>query len=192
VEESERIGDCFTGLFRDDWHLTPKGRLQAAALGRRMAHIPLDAVLCSPLCRARETAQAVLDAQKNPCPITLMPELMEIGDYGDSCGKPETLGDVILRTRWVMQKVRATYKNGEHVLIAAHGGLNHPLLVEALCIDPMPAFRFDQKNTALSKVVYFGHPRAGSVLPWYEHINLRYMNDTRHLDTPEIEDQWVD
>jgi phosphohistidine phosphatase SixA len=44
--------------------LTPAGRDAAAELGRRLAVERLDAVLCSPLLRARETAEAIASAAK--------------------------------------------------------------------------------------------------------------------------------
>jgi probable phosphomutase (TIGR03848 family) len=40
-------------------HLNEEGQRQAAALAERLAHIPLDAIYCSPLERTVETAQAI-------------------------------------------------------------------------------------------------------------------------------------
>ncbi len=44
---------------RSDIPLGEKGRKQAACLGERFAHIPLDAVYTSPLRRAYQTAEGV-------------------------------------------------------------------------------------------------------------------------------------
>lgn len=68
------IGGRFQGT--SDIPLGETGLKQAACLGERFAHIPLDAVYTSPLARARQTAEGVcahLDIQ----PI-LCPELREI------------------------------------------------------------------------------------------------------------------
>ncbi len=47
-------------------HLNTRGREQAAGLARRLAHVSLAAVYTSPLERARETAQAIAEAQQVP------------------------------------------------------------------------------------------------------------------------------
>ncbi|MCZ2342580.1 MAG: histidine phosphatase family protein [Bacteroidales bacterium] len=65
---------------RSDIPLTPDGEALAVPLGRRLADIPFDQVLSSPLQRARRTAEL---AGFTP---TLDPDLME-WDYGDYEGK---------------------------------------------------------------------------------------------------------
>ncbi|KAH8110889.1 phosphoglycerate mutase-like protein [Phellopilus nigrolimitatus] len=62
-----RHGHCLANLkghFRDDpWDpLTDRGRQQAAALGARWKDVRIDALLSSHLTRAKDTAQAIADA----------------------------------------------------------------------------------------------------------------------------------
>lgn len=65
--------------------LDERGREQAAALAKRIAGIPLAAVVSSPLERTRQTAEALL-ADRVDVPLHLEPDLSEC-DYGDWSGK---------------------------------------------------------------------------------------------------------
>ena len=57
--------------------LTALGRQQAAALAEHLQRLPLAALYCSPLARARETAAAIAAAQQ--LAAILVPDLAEIG-----------------------------------------------------------------------------------------------------------------
>lgn len=65
--------------------LDERGREQAAALAKRIAGIPLAAVVSSPLERTRQTAEVLL-ADRVDIPLHLEPELSEC-DYGDWSGR---------------------------------------------------------------------------------------------------------
>jgi probable phosphomutase (TIGR03848 family) len=77
-------------------HLDDRGRAQAAALGERLAEVPLAAVVSSPLERCRETAEAVVAARtdvsrRNSPGDALRVELDErLGEcrYGEWTGQP--------------------------------------------------------------------------------------------------------
>src|SRR5947209_5389275 len=58
---TEVTGSTLAG-WTPDLHLDERGRAQAAALGARLAPVPLAAIVSSPLDRCRETAEAVLTA----------------------------------------------------------------------------------------------------------------------------------
>ncbi|MEJ7600015.1 MAG: histidine phosphatase family protein [Kofleriaceae bacterium] len=45
---------------RTDIPLSPEGERQVRALGMRLAHVPIDRAIASPLSRARTTAEAIL------------------------------------------------------------------------------------------------------------------------------------
>lgn len=64
---------------RADVALTPEGREQARRVARQLAGSGIDAVLTSPLSRARDTAGAIADA--SGAPLTIDERLIEI-DYG--------------------------------------------------------------------------------------------------------------
>src|SRR5262249_57601466 len=68
--------------------LDDRGREQAAALAARLAAVPLDAIITSPLERCRQTADAIA-AARNGHPLAVQPDerLAEVR-YGDWTGQP--------------------------------------------------------------------------------------------------------
>ena len=68
--------------------LDGRGREQAAALAARLAAVPLDAIITSPLERCRQTADAIASA-RNGHPVAVQEDerLAEVR-YGDWTGKP--------------------------------------------------------------------------------------------------------
>jgi probable phosphomutase (TIGR03848 family) len=80
-----------TGAVLSGWtagvHLDERGRAQVAALGERLLPVPLAAVICSPLERCRETAEAILGG-RNPVPPLHVDEQLGEVDYGGWTGRP--------------------------------------------------------------------------------------------------------
>ncbi len=70
---------------RADIPLSELGARQAQALSQRLAEEPLDALYCSPLSRARQTAEAI-GAPHHTCP-QLIEDLTDF-DYGEWTGRP--------------------------------------------------------------------------------------------------------
>jgi probable phosphomutase (TIGR03848 family) len=68
--------------------LDDRGRAQASAVGARLAPVPVDAIISSPLDRCQETAQAIADARDGP-PLTVQIDA-RVGEchYGDWTGQP--------------------------------------------------------------------------------------------------------
>lgn len=68
--------------------LDDRGREQAAALAARLAAVPLDAIVTSPLERCRQTAEAIA-AARNGHPVAVQEDerLAEV-KYGDWTGRP--------------------------------------------------------------------------------------------------------
>ena len=68
--------------------LDDRGREQAAALAARLASVPLDALVTSPVQRCRETADAIAAARNgHPVAVTEDEQFAEVR-YGDWTGKP--------------------------------------------------------------------------------------------------------
>jgi probable phosphoglycerate mutase len=68
--------------------LDDRGREQAAALAARLAGVPLDAIVTSPLERCRQTAEAIAAARNgHPVAVQADEQLAEV-KYGDWTGKP--------------------------------------------------------------------------------------------------------
>jgi probable phosphoglycerate mutase len=121
-----------------DTRLNAAGREQARALGRELANDPPQAIYCSDLERARETAEligAVLGL--TPCPD---PRLREV-DVGDLAGRsvaelpgdwgrpidyllahrPELFEEMRSRVLAAFRDIAAAYEGGR-VLVVTHGG----------------------------------------------------------------------
>jgi probable phosphoglycerate mutase len=80
-------GTALTGWTPGIW-LDDRGRAQARALGARLAGVPVDAIISSPLERCQETAQAIADARTDgPVPVQTDDRLGEC-HYGDWTGQP--------------------------------------------------------------------------------------------------------
>jgi probable phosphomutase (TIGR03848 family) len=68
--------------------LDDRGRDQATALASRLASVPLDAIVTSPVQRCRETADAIAAARNgHPVAVADDEQFAEVG-YGDWTGKP--------------------------------------------------------------------------------------------------------
>ncbi len=68
--------------------LDDRGREQAAALAARLASVPLEAIVTSPLERCRQTADAIASARNgHPVAVTEDERLAEV-KYGDWTGQP--------------------------------------------------------------------------------------------------------
>jgi probable phosphoglycerate mutase len=91
TESSKRL--AYSG--RADVALTDEGREQARAAAKKLAGAGIDAVLTSPLSRARDTATAIADA--TGAPLTVDERLTEI-DYGDFEGLDRAGASALLGT----------------------------------------------------------------------------------------------
>jgi probable phosphoglycerate mutase len=75
--------------------LSPDGRRQAAELSERLAALPVQALYCSPIQRARETAAPL--AARWRLPVQVREEISEL-DFGEWSGQP--LDELRPQERW--------------------------------------------------------------------------------------------
>jgi probable phosphoglycerate mutase len=68
--------------------LDDRGRAQASAVGARLAGLPIDAIVSSPLDRCRETAQAIARARNGTALPVQLDERVGECHYGDWTGQP--------------------------------------------------------------------------------------------------------
>lgn len=68
--------------------LDERGRAQAKALGDRLAPVPLDAIVSSPLDRCRQTAEEISAARAGQQPAPVIEDRVGECKYGDWTGKP--------------------------------------------------------------------------------------------------------
>ncbi|MCW1836801.1 MULTISPECIES: histidine phosphatase family protein [Bacillus] len=125
---------------RTDIPLNDTGKWQAEQTGLYLKDVHWDVVISSPLSRAKETAQLIL--QHVHAPLVIMDDFIE-RDYGDAEGMsfeerqklfpdkkyPNMESLEAMQDRMVegIEKVRAAYPD-QHVLIVAHGAAIHALL----------------------------------------------------------------
>ena len=68
--------------------LDERGRAQAKAIGERLAPVPLDAIVSSPLDRCRETVEEIIAARAKQPTTPLIDDQVGECKYGDWTGKP--------------------------------------------------------------------------------------------------------
>lgn len=79
----------------DESVLTEKGQADAQIVGQTLGLLPIDAIYCSPLQRAKQTATIIQSGFASPPPLTATEDLLEI--------------DLPLWENWVKQDVLAKY-----------------------------------------------------------------------------------
>lgn len=81
-----------TGQLLTGWtsgvSLDERGRAQAKALGVRLAPVPLDAFVTSPLDRCRQTVEEIIAARAQPSAVPVIEDRVGECKYGDWTGKP--------------------------------------------------------------------------------------------------------
>jgi len=68
--------------------LDERGRAQAKALGERLAAVPLDAIVSSPLDRCRQTVDEIIAARGGQAPAPVIDDQVGECKYGDWTGRP--------------------------------------------------------------------------------------------------------
>lgn len=184
---------------RTDIPLSPDGEAQVRALGQRLAHLPIDIAIASPLSRAKNTAQAILAGRETP--LELDAGLLEISHgqwegqlasdielshaemFGTWRSRPdrdvpagpeaETLGDVEDRAWPVLVRVFARLEAlgpDATALIAAHDAVNRVLLCHVLGLPLSRVWMFRQAPATLNVM-------SGLSL---EELQLVRLNDSEH------------
>lgn len=184
---------------RTDIPLSPDGEVQVRALGQRLAHLPIDLAIASPLSRAKNTAQAILAGRATP--LELDEGLLEISHgqwegqlasdielshaemFGTWRSRPdrdvpagpeaETLGDVEDRAWPVLVRAFArleTLGPDATALIAAHDAVNRVLLCHVLGLPLSRVWMFRQAPATLN--VLSG--------PSLAELQLVRLNDSEH------------
>ncbi len=168
IRHAESMGNIENGKAFDGLNppLTDRGKAQAVALGERFKQLKDFTLYSSPLIRAKETAayigkDAIIDY-----------DLLEMCTKHTANGYEafdESDDDCLKRAKKVIERIKATHRNHENVIIVAHGCFNQFLLKAALNIEN--TMRFSVYNTAVSKVNF-----CSEELP-----KLALQNDISHL-----------
>lgn len=183
---------------QSDTRLSPLGRQHADAVAATLGQLPIDAIYCSPLSRAMETAQPLADALKLPIECDDRLKEINIGifqgllaaelsdrlpaesarwrsqdpDYRIPQG--ESRRDLMLRAAAAFEAIRAaqsqpaTRGGPRHIVVVAHGGV---LAAAFKALLGVPA----ERNPFM---LYNG---SISVLDWGPQLRLMTLNQTDHL-----------
>ena len=179
---------------RFDGGLSELGLRQAAALGRAAATYGLSAMYTSPMLRARETAQAVVEALGGQISARQVPELYEV-DYGALTGRP--LDEIRSELEQVLDAWRMGFPNeafpggesaqvAQHrilpfarrlrrqattddVLVIGHGRLNRILLATLLGTGLTSLEEYPQSNACITELAVG------------DEVQVVRLNDTGHL-----------
>lgn len=175
IRHGESMGNIETDEVFDSTNppLTPHGRSQAEALGKRFSALEDFTLYASPLDRARETASCI---SKN---MIIDPMLLENGvrqtengfeDYNESDA------ECYARAKKVIEKIKSVHQNHENVIIVAHGMFLNQLIKAALGI-PYDLMRLSVYNASVTKI-NFCHTAP---------TKLALQNDVAHLQETDGE-----
>jgi phosphoserine phosphatase len=185
---------------RTDVPLSAEGEAQVTGLAARLASIPIDVAVASPLTRARRTAEMVLAAPgrtRSPA-LQLDDDLVEISHgawegklarevelshaemFGTWRHRPdrdvlagpgaETLGDVEARAWKVMEKL-ASHLGAGTALVAAHDAVNRVIVCKVLGLPLARVWTFRQGPATLNVLT-------GDTLDTLQVVRL---NDFEHV-----------
>lgn len=169
IRHGESMGNIDTDEEFDKTNppLTPHGKKQAEALGKRFSLLDSFTLYASPLDRARETASRISND------MIIDSDLLEKGvrqiDEGFE-DYDETDAECYGRAKRVIEKIKAKHRNHENVIIVAHGMFLNQLIKAALDI-PYDLMRLSVYNASVTKINFCDN----------ELTKLALQNDVAHL-----------
>ncbi len=185
--------------------LTKKGRQDAIRVGKSLAQIKIDAIYCSPLQRAKTTAEAIQSQLENPTTLQLSDQLLEVNlPLWENLTKSQVQQDFPEEYRlWKEQPenfkidladseyypIQALYKQaqdfwnylldkhqGQTVLLVGHNGINRCLIMSAAGIPVSSYHRIQQSNCSINILNFAETLDQG--------VQFESINQTAHLDIP--------
>lgn len=193
-----------------DPYLTEIGISQARALGEHLSDIDFDYVYSSALFRAERTATEVINAQKNPQKLRILPLLTENGMGRDYAGATwEELHEInpdahltpdlpedteilfysdhddnashYVRAEKVIEYFRAHHSGKEKICVVSHAAFITHIVFYLMGLKEVPSFDINFSNTGVTKIIFY---KKGTNK--YGDIIFDYINSTAHLkDLPE-------
>jgi probable phosphoglycerate mutase len=187
----------------DESVLTEKGKADAEIVGNALSNLKIDAFYCSPLQRAKETAQIIHGCLTNPPSLQPTDKLMEIDlslweklkkkqvreefpqEYSIWKQHPQDF-KMLLPTGKEYYPVLSLYEQaqefwqetisqhqGETLLIVAHNGINRCLIMSAIGVPPERYHSIQQSNCCINILNFSGG--------WEEPVQLESLNQVSHL-----------
>ncbi|ELS01548.1 fructose-2,6-bisphosphatase [Xenococcus sp. PCC 7305] len=190
----------------DESVLTEKGIADAKNAGQALSNIKVDAFYCSPLQRAKQTAEIIHSCLNNPPALQPTEQLMEIDlPLWEKMQKQEVLDKYPTEySHWKQQPhqfkmvlndgqeyypVLSLYEQakgfwqdaiaqnqGKTILITAHNGINRCLIMSAVGIPPERYHSIQQSNCGLTVLNFSGD--------FGDSVQIESLNQTSHLGLP--------
>ena len=190
----------------DESVLTDKGVADAQAVGQALKEVPIDAFYCSPLQRAKQTAEIINGCLNSE--VTLQPteQLMEVNlplweklrkdevavkyaeEYRLWKAKPQEFrmdladGTEHYPVLALYEQAKQFWQNviaehqGKTILITAHNGINRCLIMSAVGITPDRYQSIQQSNCCVNILNFSGG--------FGESVQIESLNQISHLGTP--------
>ncbi len=190
----------------DESVLTDKGIADAQQVGQALNKLQIDAFYCSPLQRAKQTAETIWAGLENPPQLQPTDKLMEIDlPLWEKLKKDEVMTRFTDEYRQWKENphefkmtlpdgtdhypVGSLYKQaqgfwqdtipqheGETILITAHNGINRCLIMSAIGMSSDRYHSIQQSNCCISILNFTGN--------FGEPVQLESLNQTSHLGIP--------
>lgn len=174
--------------------LTERGKLQAEAVGKRMAKMKIDKVFSSPLGRAKETAEPACRLLGIDCNIEDW--TAEIGDKGVAeyveTGKNDDVENIIAQGDAFLEKLgykkengryRILWENEERVAVFCHANILRTWAATLLKVQPVNIMlgRFDYNHTGVTVLEFKNNPDGITV------ARCLCYSDVAHLHTENLD-----
>ena len=190
----------------DESVLTEKGIADAKNAGQALSNIKVDAFYCSPLQRAKQTAEIIHSSLNNPPALQPTEKLMEIDlPLWEKMQKQEVLEKYPTEySQWKQQPHQfkmvledgqeyypvlslyeqakgfwqdiITQHQGKTIVITAHNGINRCLIMSAVGIPPERYHSIQQSNCGLTVLNFSGG--------FGDSVQIESLNQTSHLGLP--------
>lgn len=185
--------------------LTDKGIADAQQVGKALSELQIDAFYCSPLQRAKQTAETIYHSLTNPPALQPTEQLMEIDlplwsemkkeeviskfadDYRSWKEHPQDFKMIVEGREYY--PVRSLYQQAQDfwretivkhqdatILITAHNGINRCLIMSAIGIDIDRYHDIQQSNCCINILNFTGG--------FGDPVQLESLNQTSHLGIP--------
>ena len=190
----------------DESVLTEKGIADAKVVGNALSNVKIDAFYCSPLQRAKQTAEIINSHLNSSLSLQPTNKLMEVDlplwekkqkqevaekyaqDYRQWKENPHQF-KMVLPGGEEHYPVLSLYEQaqqfwqeiipqhqGQTILITAHNGINRCLIMSAIGIPPERYHSIQQSNCNINILNFTGG--------YDESVQLESLNQTSHLDIP--------
>ena len=190
----------------DESVLTEKGIADAQAVGNALKGVSIDAFYCSPLQRAKQTAETIHGCLDNPPDLQPTDSLMEVDlplweklrkdevvvkyaeDYRAWKQQPHEF-KMVLADGVEHYPVLSLYEQakqfwqevisqyqGKTILIVAHNGINRCLLMSAVGMSPDRYHSIQQSNCCINVLNFTGS--------FGDSVQIESLNQTSHLGIP--------